>query len=155
MPGSLSAWYSLNDLDALAERKIALTGEIEPRKLTRLGEMLHSDRGIVQANLRFYRHSTPTMTVELTFDAVLELVCQRCLEPMELTVSEQLSLLLLGESESAKAPEDDAVVLERGKFNPAELIEDELIVALPIIPRHEKLDECGSIAQALQVLTPE
>jgi uncharacterized protein len=155
MPGSLSAWYSLNDLDALAEREIALIGEIEPRKLTRLGEILHSDRGAIQAELSFHRHSAPTLTIELTFDAVLELVCQRCLEPVELRVSEQLSLSLLEESAGKEAPEDDVVVLERGKFNPAELIEDELIVALPIIPRHEKLDECGSIAQALQALTPE
>jgi uncharacterized protein len=95
------------------------------------------------------------MTVELTFDAVLELVCQRCLEPVELKVSEQLSLSLLDESAGEEASEDAAALLDRGKFNPAVLIEDELIVALPIIPRHEKLDECGSIAQALQALTPE
>ena len=53
------------------------------------------------------------------------------------------------------AKENEAVVLMDGKLNPAALLEDELILSLPIIPRHTEIDECGSMAQFLQALAPE
>lgn len=156
MPGSLHAWYSLYDLEALAEREATLSGEIELRKLTRLREFLHSDSGNVRARLKFSRQSSVVVTAELKFDAAVELICQRCLEPMQHRVLENVSLALLGK-DSMLGDQDnarEAVVLEDGKLKPASLIEDELIVSLPIVPRHERIDECGKIAQTLQAFAP-
>jgi uncharacterized protein len=157
MPGSLYAWYSLYDLDALAEREAVLSGEIGLRQLTRLGGILHSDRGNIQASLKFHRQTNRFIAVDLTVEAVLELICQRCLEPVVRNVSERSSLTLLApESMNSRvAKEGEAVVLTEGRLNPAALIEDELIVSLPIIPRHAEIDECGSVAQAVQALALE
>ncbi|MGI9259993.1 MAG: YceD family protein [Gammaproteobacteria bacterium] len=157
MPGSLHAWYSLYDLEALAEREATLSGEIELRQLTRLRDVLHSDSGSVQASLKLSRQASVFVTVELTFDAAVDLVCQRCLEPMQHRVSEKVSLVLL-DQDSTQGEQDnsrEAVVLDNEKLKPASLIEDELIVSLPIVPRHERIDECGKIAQALQAFAPE
>ncbi len=157
MPGPLYAWYSLYDLDALAEREAVLSGEIGLRQLTRLREMLHSDRGSIQASLKFHRQTNRSVTVDLIFETVLELICQRCLEPVVRNVSERSSLTLLApESMNSRvAKEGEVVVLTEGRLNPAALIEDELIVSLPIIPRHAEIDECGSVAQVVQALVPE
>jgi uncharacterized protein len=157
MPGSLYAWYSLYDLDALAEREAVLSGEIGLRQLARLREILHSDRGSIQASLKFHRQTNRSVTVDLSFETVLELTCQRCLEPVVRSVSERSSLTLLAPEsmDSRVAKEGEAVVLTEGRLNPAELIEDELIVSLPIIPRHAEIDECGSVAQTVQALMPE
>jgi uncharacterized protein len=157
MPGPLYAWYSLYDLDALAEREAVLSGEIGLRQLTRLREILHSDRGNIQASLKFHRQTDRSVTVDLSFETVLELTCQRCLEPVVRSVSERSSLTLLApESMNSRvAKEGEAVVLTEGRLNPAALIEDELIVSLPIIPRHAEIDECGSVAQTVQALMPE
>ena len=157
MPGSLHAWYSLYDLDTLAERKAVLRGDLELRQLTRLCEMLHSDQGSIEASLTFHRHNISSVTVDLAFETEIELVCQRCLEPMVRSVSEQVSLTLL-EPESMNseiAKEHEAVILSGGKLNPAALIEDEVIVSLPIIPRHVDINECGSIARSLQAFAPD
>jgi uncharacterized protein len=157
MPGPLYAWYSLYDLDALAEREAVLSGEIGLRQLTRLREILHSDRGNIQASLKFHRQTDRSVTVDLSFETVLELTCQRCLEPVVRSVSERSSLTLLAPEsmDSRVAKEGEAVVLTEGRLNPAALIEDELIVSLPIIPRHAEIDECGSVAQTVQALMPE
>ncbi len=157
MPGPLYAWYSLYELDVLAEREAVLSGEIGLRKLTRLCEVLHSDRGNIQASLKFHRQTNRSVTVDLIFETVLELICQRCLEPVMRNVSERSSLTLLAPEsmDSRVAKEGEAVVLTEGRLNPAALIEDELIVSLPIIPRHPEIDECGSVAQAVQALAPE
>ncbi len=157
MPGSLYAWYSWYDLNALAEREAVLNGDIELRKLTRLRDILHSDRGSIETSLKFHQHTISSVTVELAFETALELVCQRCLEPLAQNVCERVSLILL-DAEPMKSKmdkEQEAVVLTEGKLNPAALIEDELIVSLPIIPRHVNISECGSIAQSLQALAPE
>ncbi len=157
MPGSLFAWYSLYDLEVLADREGVLSGKINLRQLTRLRNILHSDRGSIQASLKFHRYTHSSITVDLTFATVLELICQRCLEPMPRNVSTQVSLSLLepGSMDGANAKENEAVVLMDGKLNPAALLEDELILSLPIIPRHREIDECGSMAQFLQALAPE
>jgi uncharacterized metal-binding protein YceD (DUF177 family) len=34
-------------------------------------------------------------------------------------------------------------------------VEDELIVSLPMIPRHASIDDCGALAQNLVALSPE
>lgn len=157
MPGSLHAWYSLYDLEALAERGATLSGEIELRQLTRLREDLHSDSGNVQASLKFSRQTSVYVTAELEFDAAVELICQRCLEPMQHRVSESVSLVLL-DKDSASGEQGEAreaVVLDNEKLKPASLIEDELIVSLPIVPRHDTIAECGKIAKALQAFAPE
>ncbi len=157
MPGSLFAWYSLYDLEVLAERKAVLSGEIELRELTRLRELLHSDRGSVQASLTFHRQANFPVTVDLEFETVLELACQRCLDPLVHSVFEQVSVTLLepesGQSEVVK--ESEAAFLLDRKLRPVSLLEDELIVSLPIIPRHEKIDECGYVAQAVEAFAPE
>ena len=157
MPGSLYAWYSLYDLDTLAGREAVLSGEVELRKLTRLRECVHSARGNIQTSLKFHRQANSIVTVDLTFETVLELTCQRCLEPLVQNVSEQVSLVLLepGSMGEEVAREGEAVVLMDGKLSPAALLEDELILSLPIVPRHTEIDECGNMAQALQALAPE
>ena len=160
MPGSLHAWYSLYDLDALANREAVLSGEIELRQLAQLAQLracVHSAQGSIQTSLKFHRHANSSIVVDLTFDTVLELTCQRCLEPLLQDVSERLSLTLLepGSIGGEVANDDEAVVLTDGKFNPAALLEDELILSLPISPRHTKIDECGDMAQVLQALAPE
>ena len=157
MPGSLHAWYSLYDLDALADREAVLSGETELRQLTELLEFVYSARGTIQTSLKFHRHANSSIVVDLAFDTVLELTCQRCLEPLIQDVSERVSLMLLepGSMGGEVANGDEAVVLTGGKFNPAALLEDELILSLPISPRHTEIDECGNMAQVLQALAPE
>jgi uncharacterized protein len=47
-------------------------------------------------------------------------------------------------SEEELLPEGlEPLVLEGGRFRPATLIEDELIIALPLVPRHEPVEACG------------
>ena len=42
--------------------------------------------------------------------------------------------------------------LTGGRLQPAELIEDELIVAIPLVPKHLRVEDCGSLARELAQL---
>ncbi len=78
--------------------------------------------------------------LRLSLDAVLPLVCQRCLGPVDVHVSpERLFRFVANEAEALEQDDDceeDLLVLSR-EFNLAELIEDELVLEVPLIPRHE------------------
>ena len=149
MPGSLHTWYSFSWLDSLAERQSVLSGEIELKRLARLRDMLHADDGSVTATLRFRKRSGVWLIVELECEATLALLCQRCLEPMLHAVEARVELgLLESASMATRLPGAyEPVVLEGERLMPARLIEDELIVSLPLMPRHARAEECGGIVR--------
>ena len=149
MSGSLHAWYSLRDLESLAAREVTLRGEFDLGKLTRLVSLLHSDVGSVRASLRFRQRRDRWIGVELTYQAAVHLVCQRCLEPFRDELTGRVDIVLADAASVPSAvPEGfEPFELEQGRLRPAELIEDELIVAIPLVPKHARVEDCGSLAR--------
>jgi uncharacterized protein len=155
MSGSLHAWYGQRDLESLADREGVLSGELQLSKLTRLVGMLHSDAGSVRASLKFGQRRDGWPEVELTYTAALELTCQRCLEPFRRELAGRAKVVLVDAgSAPAAVPEGyEPFELADGRFSPAELIEDELIVSMPLAPKHERLEDCDSVARSLVGVT--
>lgn len=75
----------------------------------------------------------------LKADVRLALCCQRCLAPVEETVALDRALRFVADEQQAAALdaelEDDVLSLER-VLDLRELVEDELLLALPLVPRH-------------------
>jgi uncharacterized protein len=138
MSGALYSWYSLPDLMALAERGAVLEGTIELAKLERLKDLLHSSEGSARVRVAFHRRHDDMLLLELQCGAALELVCQRCLEPVVHEVDEKVDFAVAETEESlVTLPRGlELIALEGDRFQPATLIEDELIVSLPLVPRH-------------------
>ncbi len=70
----------------------------------------------------------------------LPLTCQRCLGPADIGVAVERSFRFVASEKQAEAEdeeaEEDVLALSRD-FNLHELIEDELLMELPVVPRHE------------------
>jgi uncharacterized protein len=149
MSGSLHAWYGLRDLAALAGREAALSGRLDLSKLTRLVSLLRSDDGTVEATLRFRQRRDGWLAIELDYRANVELTCQRCLEPFRHEMGEHVDLVVADEgTASTNVPEGyEPYELTRGRLNPGELVEDELIVGVPLVPKHERIEDCGGWAR--------
>lgn len=77
--------------------------------------------------------------LDLSLQAALPLVCQRCMEPMVFTVDETHTYRFVATEEQAldedDASDEDLLVLSRD-FNLRELVEDELVMVLPLVPKH-------------------
>lgn len=71
----------------------------------------------------------------------LQLTCQRCLQGVRWPV-ERVTQLQLVENENAATHVDEPLVLESGGINPRAVIEDELILALPVVARHPDSEQC-------------
>jgi uncharacterized protein len=151
MSGSLRAWYSLRDLESLADRGVTLRGELDIGMLTRLKGLLASDAGSVSATLDFAQRRDGWLGVGLEYHGVVELVCQRCLEPFRYELAEHVDVVVADAAAlPTVTPEGfEPFELTEGRFQPAELIEDELIVAVPIVPRHARVEDCGSLARRI------
>lgn len=108
----------------------------------RLREALFDDAGEVAYALSFGRDALQVPYVELSLEAVLPLQCQRTLRRFGLPVSlvQRLGLLRAGEdegeaAEAALPPGYEALVVAvDGAIHPADLVEDELILAIPVVP---------------------
>ena len=78
--------------------------------------------------------------LHLTLSTVLRLICQRCLGPVDTPVTVDQWYRFVAGEELAQAQDDvseeDVLALSRA-FDLAALIEDEVLLALPLIPCHE------------------
>ncbi len=80
----------------------------------------------------------PMVTLELR--AGLPLLCQRCLQPVVVTIAEGADFRLVRDEPELTQDELDAAdeVLPAGQpVDVQELIEDQLLLALPIVPMHD------------------
>lgn len=84
--------------------------------------------------------AAPQVWLHLQAKTHLPQVCQRCLADVDLALEVDRSYRFVVDEATAEAQDDeseeDVLALSR-EFNLMELIEDELLMALPLVPRHE------------------
>ncbi|MEN9888722.1 MAG: hypothetical protein RL559_759 [Pseudomonadota bacterium] len=82
----------------------------------------------------------PRLGMALRAELDLPLQCQRCLTPVVKNVAAHRDFVFVADEATAEAldeaSEEDVLVISRD-FDALALVEDELILALPLVPRHE------------------
>jgi uncharacterized protein len=118
------------------------------REFPRLRDVLAGEAGEVAYVISGVRDERGRPGLRLQVRGVLPLRCQRCLEPMSFEVRTDETLVLAtnvaeihAEPASTEAP--DRVVAGK-EMALRELIEDELILAVPYAPRHEDCVAAGA-----------
>ena len=69
----------------------------------------------------------------------LHMICQRCLDPMEQPLEVDRHFRFVSSEQAAETEDDQAeedLLVASTSFDALTLIEDELILALPLVPRH-------------------
>lgn len=134
------------DVRAFAQAASEIAGHDLLSKYARLLEETKgqgADRIIdwsARGELRTDEAGAEQVWLHLTVDSSLPLICQRCLGPVDISEHVNQSFRFVASEEAAAAQDDEAeedvLVLSRD-FNLADLIEDEVLMALPVIPCHE------------------
>lgn len=113
----------------------------------RLRDLLASDQGEVQYAVQGARDERGRPSLQLQVRGTLQLRCQRCLEPMPHAVDEDQLLVLAATQDEIDADPADASgpdrVLGGRQMSLRELVEDQLILALPYAPRHAGCTAAG------------
>lgn len=121
---------------AVAGRRV-FRGRTGLAAMSRLAPMLAEARGECEYGIEFVRDPLAGDCVDLRVDAELPLQCQRTLERFGfgVRIAQRLGLLRSEDEEAAlPAGVEPVLVPADGKLNLLELIEDELILAVPAIP---------------------
>jgi uncharacterized protein len=118
-----------------------MEGTIQISALARLADVVTDDNGSLRWRVVGERQADGQSYLHLTVVGELQLLCQRCLETMPWQLQAKGSLQLVS---SRKTLPDEGLIEEVADPIVAEkemallpLVEDEVLLALPIAPRHE------------------
>jgi len=127
----------------LCEQGKTFAGSVALRKMSRLTPLLASSEGEAAFTLEFGQDQERRARIRGHVQACLPLLCQRCLQQMMLRVDAKFQLSpVSGPREAEMLPaEYDPLMLEEQLLQMLDLVEDELILAIPPAPRHPQ-DEC-------------
>ena len=112
-------------------------GALPLSAMSRLGGSLADSEGECRFALEFGQDALQVPYVELSIEAGLPLVCQRSLERFVFPVQtvQRLGLIRDEAEEAALPPGYEALLLdEDGLVRPLDLVQDELVLALPVVP---------------------
>ena len=137
-------WSQPLEVDRLARGEAEIDFDVPLAELPRLQSRIAGIGGSVRGAARFGRQSGFAVA-ELSLAGTAMLQCQRCMRAMELPIESTTRVaLILAEPDAAEVPEEFEPVLARdGRVSAGELVEEELLLALPIVPLHEELSECA------------
>lgn len=146
------------DLGAFINEESRLEGQLPVAALTRLASGLAQDLDLTplepltwwaEGRLEPQRVGGPQLWLDLHAEGNLPWECQRCLQPVFIPVTVDHTVRFVADEATAAeldADSDDDVLAISRQFDLLALIEDELIMAQPIVPRH---DECPTDVQSL------
>jgi uncharacterized protein len=114
-------------------------------QLKRLSGMLASIDNDVQITALFSRRKDH-IVINGRLKTRFALTCQRCLEPMDVEISEAYELIFVeNEQKADELPKElDPVVLDdQGHIHVVDLFEDEVILHVPEVPKHSDMSVCN------------
>lgn len=129
------------DPKRFAKSKETLQGSLPASSFNLPAEVLPGSED-VRYQLRFGFDSENYVYIHGSVEAVLHLQCQRCLQPMEHKIYSEFSLSPVQDAnDAATLPECyEAVLMDQDRVSALRIVEDELILSLPIAPMHENED---------------
>jgi len=116
-----------------------LKGKVALAQMTRLHESLCDVQGDAQIDWLFTMDEKGRPTIQGDVQAQLLIPCQRCLQPMQWFCNAKVALIILINGQNEELPASyEAVTLTSTPVSLIRLVEDELILALPIVTMHNK-----------------
>lgn len=134
------------DTERLARKGETIAGQYEVQDLQRLEGLLYDDTGVVRFNLEFTHDNDDNRSYIVgNIQANVNIICQRCLGSMPYNVDSRIYLgIVMKDANLSCLPDDcEPLVTENEPVSLRALIEDELILALPISALHAE-DRCNA-----------
>jgi uncharacterized protein len=118
-------------------------GSCSLERLPRFADCLASLDGDVSGHLQFLKTEAGRRVILGSVTATVEVICQRCLEPLSLQLADAIQLALV-ESESqidSLEPRWDPWLVDGPRITIASLLEEQLMLCMPLVNYHPD-DRC-------------
>lgn len=134
-----------------AEQGLQIAGIAKMQDMPRLALTIGLNTDHAKVDLRFGVDEQQITYLKGRLEAKLTLQCQRCMQPLIYDIIADFALGIVNTLDEANALPDhyEPALAQEGQLALRELVEDELILNLPIIPKHEP-DECEVELPTLQ-----
>lgn len=132
-----------NHIDGMqfAKSEQSVEGSFKVKNLPRLVETVATPEGEIRYKIKGSLHGLdrPALQCSISGDVVLQ--CQRCLGNMPHKLDIESKLVLVSSEAALPDTEDEPdeidTIVASYEMNVAELVEEEILLSLPMIPRHE------------------
>ena len=122
-----------------------LAGKLGAEQLSRLAEQQVTLEELA-FELRGGTNRSGRLCLRLAVKGSLTLVCQKCMGPLDFPLDIDAELELAATKEEIELAEDEVDrVLGSSELSVSDLVEDEVMLELPMVPRH---DSCGASNEA-------
>ncbi len=151
-----AGWSKLLDIGPLAQAGARMAFAIPLVEFSRLAPQLREAAGEATGEVAFTRESSLAVA-GVRVEAELVLTCQRCMERLPWMLrSEGRAALVATAAEADRASDElETVFAEDHRISLRELVEEELLLALPLVPRHESEHDCaGPATDAQEAVQP-
>ncbi|RZI73282.1 MAG: DUF177 domain-containing protein [Rubrivivax sp.] len=136
------------DVRALAQAGATLSGDTALAELPRLAEdtIEAADAGVPHVHWQAHwetrtpRAGTEQNWLRLEASTQMPMICQRCLGPMVQDIEVASLFRFVSDEATAMAEDDDSdedLLVLTPEFDLLDLLEDELLMEMPIVPRHD------------------
>ena len=151
MRGSPGGWGDIMTIGRkvdpviLANHREQIAGHVPVKSLTRLSNLLQSSDGDVQVSVVFEPGADDHPVIEGEVKAAVSAMCQRCLKAMPLEIETEFRLVVLNLDTEVDETTGlfDSVLMENDEIDLYDLVEDELLMAMPLSPMHSANDDCA------------
>lgn len=130
------------DAEVCARAGSTIARRFSAAELPRLREAGGHDGSSIEAQFQFSQFDgRPAVTGELHGTAML--TCQRCMRPVAVDVDDTFQVLIVDQDRSDEPGGYEPVVANPSRLDLAWLAEEQVLLALPLVPMHES-EECGA-----------
>ncbi len=137
-------WSRRAPVDTLVGTETAVDFSIPLSELPRVAHEISAKDGEARGHVKFSRQLGQAVA-DLQVDAQPEVVCQRCMQPMRWPVKLKSRVALVSDYDSADRVPDgmDVFLVEADSVSVRDLVDEEIMLALPNVPRHDEDSECA------------
>ena len=131
----------INNIE-FAQKALEIHDIISLLQFSRVQDLLAHADGQLACSLRGGKDSNKVAYLQLKVLGNVALTCQRCLQPFEHEIKVDTHFLLVRDESEMPAPEeegdDEDYLPIQAEMHVLDLIEDEVLLALPIAPKHKE-----------------
>ena len=137
-------WSRRAPVDSLVGTEAAIDFTIPLAELPRVSHELTASDGEARGNVRFSRQLGQAVA-DLGVSAAPEVVCQRCMQPMRWPIKVKSRIALVSDYNAADRVSEglEVFLVEADSISVRDLVDEEILLALPNVARHEEGSECA------------
>lgn len=123
----------------LADQGVRLCGSLAVSGMARLRDCLAEAGGTVAVEIAFFRDEEGLRFGEGAISVTVRLLCQRCMEPMDLALRSEIKVQLVeGAAMAQPRLGYEAWVHGGGPVSLIQFVEEEILLSLPMAPIHDE-----------------